>query len=88
MTGNEAPLFEATKKLAIGEVRPQENDEDEGSIWMTNEVVNGNTRVEDDQPSIQIKPSTSSHPTQEEPIQPQDMCSLHDYEEVVDGGAP
>jgi hypothetical protein len=50
VTGNEAPPYEAIKKLVVGEVRTQEKDEDEGKIWMTNEVVNGNTRVVGYQP--------------------------------------
>jgi hypothetical protein len=87
MAGNEEPPCAAIKKLAIGEVRPQEKDEDEVKIWMTNEVANGSTRVVDDQPSIEVKPSTSSHPTQEEPIQPQ-RCQALMICEVVDGGAP
>jgi hypothetical protein len=62
--GNEVPSCEAIKKLAIGKVKPQERDEDGVNIWMTNEVVNGNTRVESDQPSIQVNPSTSSQPKQ------------------------
>jgi hypothetical protein len=62
VTGNKAPPYEAIKKLDVGEVRPQEKDEDERRIWMTNEVVNGNTRVVGYQPSIQVNPL--SHPTQ------------------------
>lgn len=64
VTGNEAPPYEAIKKLAVGEVRTQEKYEDEERIWMTNEVVNGNTNVVGYQPSIQVNPLTSSHPTQ------------------------
>jgi hypothetical protein len=32
LTGNEVPPYEAIKKLAIGEVRPQEKNEDEELI--------------------------------------------------------
>jgi hypothetical protein len=38
---NENSPCEAIKKLAIGEVRPQEKDDDEGRIWMTNGVIDG-----------------------------------------------
>jgi hypothetical protein len=38
IVGNEIPPNEAIKKLAIGEVNPQEKDKDEGRIWMTNRV--------------------------------------------------
>jgi hypothetical protein len=43
--GNEMPPCEAIKKIAIGEVRPQEKDEYEEWICMTNEVVHGDIRV-------------------------------------------
>jgi hypothetical protein len=39
IVGNEKSPCEAIKKLAIGEVRPQEKDDDEGTIWMINEVI-------------------------------------------------
>jgi hypothetical protein len=39
------PPCEAIKKIAIGEVRPQDKDEDEEWIWMTNGVVHGDIRV-------------------------------------------
>jgi hypothetical protein len=32
--GNEEPPCEAIKKLAIGEVRPQEKDDEEGTLWI------------------------------------------------------
>jgi hypothetical protein len=65
--------------------RPQEKEDDEVKIWMTNEVVDGSTRVVDDQYSIQVNPSTSSYPIQDEPIQPQEMPSVVHHEEVADG---
>jgi hypothetical protein len=49
-------------------VRPQEKEDDEVKNWMTNEVVDGSTRVVDDQYSIQVNPSTSSYPIQDKPI--------------------
>jgi hypothetical protein len=36
------------KKLAVGEVRPQEKDDEEGTLWMTNEVVDVGARVVSD----------------------------------------
>jgi hypothetical protein len=33
--GSEEPPCEAIKKLAIGEVRPQEKNDEEGTFWMT-----------------------------------------------------
>jgi hypothetical protein len=68
--GNEELPCKAIKKLAIGEVKPQEKDDDEGMIWITNEIFDGSTRVVGDESSIQVNPSTSSHPTLEEAIQP------------------
>jgi hypothetical protein len=41
IAGNENLPCEAIKKLAIGEVKPQEKDDDEGRIWMTNGVIVG-----------------------------------------------
>jgi hypothetical protein len=55
---NEEPPCEAIKNLAIGEVNPQEKEEDEGKIWMTNEMVDGSTKVVGDESSIQINSST------------------------------
>jgi hypothetical protein len=45
IAGNENSPCEAIKKLAIGEVRPQEKDDDEGRIWMTNGVIDGGAKV-------------------------------------------
>jgi transposase InsO family protein len=45
VAGNEKPPCEAIKELAIGEVKPQEKDDDEGRIWMINDVTNGITKV-------------------------------------------
>jgi hypothetical protein len=41
IAGNENSPCEAIKKLAIGEVRQQEKDDDGGRIWMTNGVIYG-----------------------------------------------
>jgi hypothetical protein len=73
LTENEVPPCKAIKKLAIGEVRPQEKYGDEELIWMTNEVVHGDARMEDDQNTTQANPPTSSHPTQNEVSQLQEM---------------
>jgi hypothetical protein len=76
IAGNEIPPNEAIKKLAIGEVKPQEKDDDEGRIWMTNRVVDGSVRVVGENPSLQTNPSTSSHPILEEVLLPQDIQPL------------
>jgi hypothetical protein len=73
LTGNDVSPCEAIKKLAIGEVRPQENDEDEELIWMSNEVVHEDARMEDDQNITKANPLTSNQPDQEEVSEPQDM---------------
>jgi hypothetical protein len=86
ITGNEIPPNEAIKKLAIGEVKPQEKDDDEGRIWMTNRVVDGSARVIGENPSIQANPSTSSHPIIEEELLLQDMPTIvveNEQEEVA-----
>jgi hypothetical protein len=81
IAGNEIPPNEAIKKLAIGEVKPQEKDDDKGRIWMTNRVVDGSARVVSENPSIQANPSTSSHPILEEEILPQDMPTIMENEQ-------
>jgi hypothetical protein len=78
----------AIKKLPIGEVRPQENDEDEELIWMTNEVVHKDSRMEDDQNTTQANPSTLNHLDQEEVSEPQDMQEAQVFEDVVGEEAP
>jgi hypothetical protein len=85
IAGNEIPPNEAIKKLAIGEVKPQEKDDDERRIWMTNRVVDGSARVVGENPSIQANPSTSSHPIIEEELLPQDMATIveNEQEEVA-----
>jgi hypothetical protein len=47
-------------------VKPQEKDDDEGRIWMTNRIVDGGAKVVGENPSIQANPSTSSYPILEE----------------------
>jgi transposase InsO family protein len=86
LTGNEEPPCEAIKKLAIGEVRPQEKDDEEGTLWMTNEVFDVGTKVVGDKSSTQANPSTSSHPSLEEVHQPQKMPTMveGEYEGVDD----
>jgi transposase InsO family protein len=85
IAGNEIPPNEAIKKLAIGEVKPQEKDDDEGRIWMTNRVVDGSARVVGENPSIQANPSTSSHSILEEELLSQDMPTIveNEQEEVA-----
>jgi transposase InsO family protein len=81
IAGNEIPPNEAIKKLAIGEVKPQEKDDDEGRIWMTNWVVDESVRVVGENPSLQANPSTSSHPILEEVLLPQDMPTIVENEQ-------
>jgi hypothetical protein len=76
IVGNEKSPCEAIKKLAIGEVRPQEKDDDKGTIWMTNEVIDMGAKVVGDKSSIQANTSTSSHPILEEVCQPQEMPTI------------
>jgi hypothetical protein len=85
IAGNEIPPNEAIKKLAIGEVKPQEKYDDEGRIWMTNRVVDGSARVVGENPSIQANRSTSSHTILEEEHLPQDMLTIveNEKEEVA-----
>jgi hypothetical protein len=84
IAGNEEPPCEAIKKLAIGEVRPQEKDDEEGTLWMTNEVFDVGAKVVGDKSSTQANPSTSSHPILEEVHQPQKMPTMvEDEPEVV-----
>jgi hypothetical protein len=45
IAGNEESPCEAIKKLAIGEVRPQEKDDEEGTLWLTNEVFDVGAKV-------------------------------------------
>jgi hypothetical protein len=83
IAGNEKSPCEAIKKLAIGEVRPQEKDDDEGRIWMTNEVIDVGTKVVGDKSSTQANTPTSSHPTLEEVVNPQAMPSIKEDEKDV-----
>jgi hypothetical protein len=76
VAGNERLPCEAIKKLAISEVRPLEKDDDDGRVWMTNGATVGGTKVVDDESSTQVNPTTSSHPTLEEFVQPQEMPSI------------
>jgi hypothetical protein len=80
IAGNENLPCEAIKKLAVGEVRPQEKDDDEWIIWMTNGVIDGSTKVVGDKSSTQANPSTSSHPILEEVLQPQEMPTIMEDE--------
>jgi hypothetical protein len=88
LTWNEVSPCEAIKKLVIGEVRPKEKDEDEELIWMTNGVIHGDVRMEDDQNTTWANPITSSHPTQDEVSQPQEMQVAQVLENIVDEEAP
>jgi hypothetical protein len=89
IVGNEEPPYEAIKKLAIGEVRPQEKDDEEGTLWMTNEVFDVGAKVVGDKSSTQANPSTSSHPILEEVHQPQKMPTMvEDEHEGVDDEVP
>jgi hypothetical protein len=84
IAGNEEPPCEAIKKLAIGEVRPQEKNDDEGTFWMTNEVIYVGAKVAGDKSSTQANTSTSSHPILEEVHQPQELPTIvEDEPEVV-----
>lgn len=47
-------------------MRPQEKDDEEGTFWMTNKVVDVGAKVVSDKVSTQANPSTSSHPSHEE----------------------
>jgi hypothetical protein len=76
VAGNEFPPNEAIKRLAIGEVKPQEKDDDKGRIWMTNRVVDGGAKVVGENPSIQANSSTSSHPILEKMLLLQDMSTI------------
>jgi hypothetical protein len=70
VAGNERPPCEAIKKLAIGEVKPLEKDDDDRRIWMTNGAIVGGKKVVDDESSTQVNPTTSSHPILEEVVEP------------------
>jgi hypothetical protein len=84
IAGNEEPPCEAIKKLAIGEVRPQEKNDDEGTFWMTNVVINVGAKVAGDESFTQANTSTSSHPILEEVHQPQELPTIvEDGPEVV-----
>jgi hypothetical protein len=67
----------------MGEVKPQEKDDDEGRIWITNRVVDGGAKVVGENPSIQANPSTSSPPILEEVLVPQDMPTIMENEQEV-----
>jgi hypothetical protein len=89
IVGNENLPCEAIKKLAIGEVRPQEKDDDERRIWMTNRVIDGGAKVVGDKSSTQANPSTSSHPILEGVCQPQDMpTNVENEQEAVASEEP
>jgi hypothetical protein len=56
---------------------------------MTNGAIVGGTKVIVDESSTQVNPTTSSHPTLEELVQPQEMPSIvEDEQEAVDGEDP
>jgi hypothetical protein len=61
-------------------VRPQEKDDDEGTIWMTNEVIKMGTKVVGDKSSTQANTSSLSHPILEEVRQPQEMPTIMEDE--------
>jgi hypothetical protein len=89
IAGNEEPPCEAIKKLVIGEVRPQEKNDEEGTFWMTNEVFDVGSKVAGDKSSTQANPSTSSHPILEEVHQPQELPTImEDEPEVVVNEVP
>jgi hypothetical protein len=88
IVGNEIPPCEAIKKLTIGEMKPQEKDDDEGRIWMTNGVIDGGAKVVGDNPSTQANPSTSSHPILEEVLIPQDMPTIMENKQEVASEEP
>jgi hypothetical protein len=87
IAGNEELHCEAIKKLAIGKMKPQRRTIMKENLD-GNEIIDGSTRVVGDESSIQVNPSTSSHPTLEVAIHPQEMLSVLEDEEVVDGGVP
>jgi hypothetical protein len=58
IAGNEKSPCDAIKKLAIGEVRPKEKDDDEGRIWMKNEVIDVGAKVVGDKSSTQANTPT------------------------------
>jgi hypothetical protein len=89
IAGNEEPPCEAIKKLAIGEVRPQEKNDEEGTFWMANEVFDVDAKVVGDKSSTQANPSTSSHPILEKVHQPQELPTIvEDEPEVVVSEVP
>jgi hypothetical protein len=89
VAGNDRFPCEAIKKLEIGEVRPLEKDDDNERVWMTNGATVGGTKVVDDESSSQVNPTTSSHPTLVELLQPQNMPSIvEDEQEAVEGEVP
>ena len=70
-------------------MRPQEKDDEEGTLWMTNKVFDVGAKVVGDKSSTQANPSTSSHPSLEESHQPQRMPTVvEDEHESVDGEVP
>jgi transposase InsO family protein len=89
IAGNEKSPCEAIRKLEIGKVRPQEKDDDEGRIQMTNEVIDVGAKVVGDKSSTQANTPTSSHPILEEVVQPQEMPSIEkDEQDVVVSEVP
>jgi hypothetical protein len=70
-------------------VRPQEKNDDEGTFWMTNEVIDVGTKVVGDKSSTQANTPTSSHPIFEEVHQPQELPTIvEDEPEVVVSEVP
>jgi hypothetical protein len=70
-------------------VRPQEKDDDVGTLLMTNEVVDVGAKVVGDKSSTQANSSTSSHPSLEENHQFQSMPTVVENEhESVNGEVP
>jgi hypothetical protein len=55
---------------------------------MTNEVIDGTTKLKGNEPSTQVNPSISGHPCLEESIQPKDMQSIDEHEDVEDYEVP
>jgi hypothetical protein len=89
IAGNEKSPCESIKKLAIAEVRPQEKNYDDGTIWMTNEVIDMGAKVVGDKSCTQANPSTSSHLILEEVHQPQEMPTIvEDEPEAVVSEVP
>jgi hypothetical protein len=64
-------------------VRPQEKNDDEGTLWMTNEVIDVGAKVVGNKSSTQANTSTSSHLILEEVHQPQELPTIVEDEHRV-----